>query len=131
MKKNILMPFLLIAVAGSMNALADMRVDTSSGVLKVMSDISGTVIVKVIGPNDKVIVDRKYQGDSFTWIPSGSDGAYRYDIHIVGTKTPTSEESDDGGENDGTGASDYAGGSIEVVNGGLAVSNTIESGEIQ
>ncbi len=72
------------------------EVDKSNGVLHVSSDKSGTVRVKVIGPNDEVIVDRTYEGNTFSWTPSGADGAYRYDVRIEGA---------------------YAGGTIELVDG--------------
>ncbi len=137
MKRNLLAKYLLIAAVGSVGAFADMIVDKLNGVLTITSSISGTVIAKVVGPNDKVIVERMYEGSSFTWTPSGADGAYRYDVHIVEAKAPNTEENGGEEQSDGLGTSDYAGGSVEVVNGGLATSNTTEAietnklGEIQ
>ena len=116
MKRNLITALLLIA-AGSINAVADITVDKSNGVVTITSDISGIVFAKVVDPNDKVIVDRRYEGNSFTWTPSGPDGAYRYDVHIVEAKTPDLEESGGEEQSDGSGASDYAGGSVEVLDG--------------
>lgn len=96
MKNGILLKLLLIGVVSSVGALAEMTVDKSGGVLTITSDQSGTVTAKVIGPNDEVIVNEKYEGSSFSWTPSGTDGAYRYDVRVEG---------------------DYAGGSVEVRDG--------------
>ncbi len=119
MKRNLLAKYLLIAAVGSVGALADMRVDKSNGVLSITSSISGTVIAKVVGPNDKVIVDRIYEGSSFTWTPSGPDGAYRYDVRVIKQKVLGEEGNNDNGQNNNLGSNDYAGGSVEVVNGEL------------
>ncbi len=121
MKKSLIAKCLLIATVGSVGVIADTIVDKSDGVLRVTSDITGTVIAKVVGPNDEVIVDRRYEGNSFSWTPSGPDGAYRYDVHIVEAKAPNVEESDVEEQSDGSGASDYAGGSIEVIKGGIVI----------
>ena len=96
MKKNILLKFLLVGVVTSVSAFAEMTVDTTGGVLTVTSTNSGKVTVKVIGSNDEMIVNESYDGNSFTWTPSGEDGAYRYDVRVEG---------------------DYAGGSVEVKDG--------------
>jgi len=101
MKKNILFKFLLVGVVSSVGALADMAVDKSGGSLTVTSTLNGKVHAKVIGPNDEVVVDETYVGNSFSWSPSGEDGAYRYDVRVEG---------------------DYAGGSVEVTNGQIATS---------
>jgi len=79
---------------------AEITVEKSGGVLNITSDTSGKVTAKIIGPNDEVIVDETYDGSSFSWTPSGSDGAYRYDVVI--------------GE-------DYAGGSVEVIHGVISI----------
>jgi len=100
MKRNILIKGLLVGAMLSVSALADMTVDKSAGVLTITSTSNGKVIAKVIGPNDEVIVNERYEGNSFTWVPSGGDGAYRYDVRVEG---------------------DYAGGSVEVKNGQLEV----------
>ncbi len=121
MKKNILLRFLLVGVVSSVGALAEMTVDKSGGLLTVTSTMSGTVIAKVIGPNDEVVVDRKYAGNSFTWAPSGVDGAYRYDVRVV----PIAEKTASASTNDIqameketlSAKSDYAGGTVEVANG--------------
>jgi len=90
-------------------ATAEITVDKSQGQLSIISDNSGLVIVKVIGPDDVIVVDERYLGNTFNWAPStGLDGAYRYDVRII-------EESNL--ENDKSGLNEYAGGSIEVVNG--------------
>lgn len=99
MKQNsMLVKLLLIGVLSSASVFANITVDKSNGVLSITSDTSGTVRAKVIGPNDEVVVNETYQGSSFAWVPSGADGAYRYDVRIKG---------------------EYAGGSIEVHNGQL------------
>ncbi len=83
MKRNILVKCLLVGVVASVGALADMTVDKSNGVLAITSDISGTVIAKIIGPDDKIVVNEKYEGNSFSWTPSGMDGAYRYEVRVL------------------------------------------------
>ena len=69
MKKSLITTYLLVAAVGSVGAVADMTVDKSNGGLTVTSSISGTVVAKVIGPNDEVVVDKKYEGNSFSWTP--------------------------------------------------------------
>ena len=111
MKSKLAAALLIIATAGTINTFANITIDKSNGVLTITSDISGIVFVKIIDPNDKLIIDKRYEGNSFSWIPSsGPDGAYRYDVHIV-------EVNQEG--NDKRTKSDYAGGSVEVVNGEL------------
>jgi len=123
MKQNILLKCLLAGVVGSVGALADMTVDKSNGVLTVTSDISGTVIAKVIGPNDEVIVNEKREGNSFTWIPSGADGAYRYDVRVIPAtqKIASTNETQTMTEEPSSAKSDYAGGSVEVKNGQITI----------
>lgn len=109
MKQSILVKCLLAGVIGSAGALAEMTVEMSNGVLTITSDKSGTLTAKVIGPNDEVIVNEKYEGSSsFTWVASGEDGAYRYDVRVDG---------------------DYAGGSIEIVNNSIV--ENIEKTEVE
>lgn len=96
MRRNLLMKCLLAGAVVSVGALADMTVDKSNGILTIISSSSGTVIAKVIGPNDEIIVDEIFKGTTFSWTPSGEDGAYRYDVRV---------------------GNDYAGGSIELENG--------------
>ena len=96
MKKKNLFKFLLMGVVSSVGALADMSVDKSGGSLTVTSTLNGKVHAKVIGPNDEVVVDETYEGNSFSWSPSGEDGAYRYTVRVEG---------------------DYSGGLLEVQNG--------------
>jgi len=119
MKQNILLKCLLAGVIGSVGALADMTVDKSNGVLTVTSTMSGTVIAKVIGPNDEVVVDTKTQGNSFTWSPSGEDGAYRYDVRVVPAVKKTASEN--AIQADSSAKSDYAGGSVEVRDGQMVL----------
>ena len=93
------------------HAYSEITVDQSNGVLNITSDIDGTVSAKIIGPDDKVVVDDSYSGSSFSWAPSsGPDGAYRYDIRI----NKVSEKEEDS-------AGDYAGGSVEVKNGQITM----------
>ena len=112
MKRDTLLKYVLIGAVSSVGALADMVVDKTNGVLTVTSSISGTVIAKVIGPNNEVVVNEKYEGNSFTWTPSGEDGAYRYDVNVL-TVSEDSEQSEENTQ------SDYAGGSVEVKDGDM------------
>lgn len=109
---------LLGALAGlATNALAEMTVDQSNGVLTISSDSSGTVIAKVVGPDDEMIVDESYSGSSFSWAPSsGSDGAYRYDVRVLLEQNDSASKSVEDDPNV-TQKSDYAGGSVEVKDG--------------
>ncbi len=119
MKRKILIKCLFAGIVSSVGTLADITVDTSNGMLAITSDISGTVIAKVIGPNDEVVVNEKYAGSSFTWVPSGVDGAYKYDVRVIpktqestaDTVTDTSTKKDTQVKND------YIGGSVELKNG--------------
>jgi len=123
MKSNKLITCLLVGVVSSVGALADMRVEKSTGALVVTSTINGTVIAKVVGPDDQVLVDTKYEGNSFTWTPSGVDGAYRYDVRVIPVihkKERSSNEIQEMQRNSSL-KSDYAGGSVEVVDGQIAV----------
>jgi len=99
MKRNILIKGLLVGAMFSVSALADMTVDKSAGILTITSSTNGKVTAKVIGPNDKVIVNERYEGNSFTWTPSGEDGTYRYNVRVEG---------------------DYAGGTVEVRDGQIS-----------
>jgi frataxin-like iron-binding protein CyaY len=120
MKYTMLLKGLLIGVVVSVGALADMTVDKSNGVLTITSDISGMVIAKVIGPNNEVIINEKYEGNSFSWTASGVDGAYRYDVRVVhSAQKSTSNSMQAMGKKVSTAKSDYAGGSVEIINGQL------------
>lgn len=46
------------------NAIAVITVNKSNGVLKITPDINGTVIAKVVGPDDEVMADESYSGSS-------------------------------------------------------------------
>ncbi len=136
MKNSLIAKYLLIAAVGSVGAVADMTVDKSNGVVTITSSISGTVIAKVIGPDDKVIVDRKYEGNSFSWTPSGADGAYRYDVRVtphteeVAALTIStlsmleSSEIKSMAEKTSSTKSDYAGGSVEVKDGQIVLNHS-------
>lgn len=113
MKKNISINYLLMGVMASVGAFADMTVVKSAGEITVTSSISGTVIAKIIGPNDEVVVNEKYEGNSFSWTVAGVDGAYRYDVRVVPSQVDNEDESEV--------KSDYAGGSIEVKDGQMPV----------
>ncbi len=117
MKQNILVKCLLAGVVGSVCTSADMTVDKSNGVLTITSDISGTLTAKVIGPNDKVVVNEKYQGNSFSWVPSGTDGAYRYDVRVGSAQTNGKRDVSSQSRNEIKVDRNYAGGSIEVKDG--------------
>lgn len=108
----------------STNAFTEINVDKSGGVLTVTSDINGTVIAKVVGPDDEVMVDETYSGSSFSWTPSGSDGAYRYDVRVI----PDARNYNDTRAvelekvfSEINSESEYAGGSLEVKNGQIAM----------
>lgn len=118
MKNNLLIKCLLVGVVTSVGALADITVEKSAEILTITSTIEGTVVAKIVGPDDKVIVDKKYEGNTFSWNPSGADGAYRYDVRVIpnlvdATESPSEETTDI--------KSDYAGGSVEVVDGLIRV----------
>jgi len=101
-------------------ATAEITVDKSQGQLKITSDLNGLLIVKVIGPDDVIIVNDRYQGNSFHWSPtSGPDGAYRYDVRIIEASTDDEKEA----------YSEYAGGSIEVIDGVIPVIEDESQGE--
>ena len=119
--KNKLLKSLLIGVVSSVGALADMTVDKSNGMLTVTSTISGTVIAKVIGPDDKVVLNSKEEGNSFAWTPSGMDGAYRYDVRVIPVAQKSESASGDAQATNKelSAKSDYAGGSVEVLDGHL------------
>jgi len=106
----------LLASIGS-PVLADITVDKSNGILTISSDIEGIVTAKVIGPDDKIVVDERYSGNSFSWAPSsGPDGAYRYDVRVFDRVDKLKRVVSSAPSNN----SDYAGGSVEVVNGQIA-----------
>ena len=132
MEKNLFIKCLLIGVVSSAGALADMDVDKSTGVLVVTSTITGTVIAKVVGPDDKIVVNEKYEGNSFFWSPSGMDGAYRYDVRVVPktTKVSTTDTVEKSIEAASSVNSDYAGGSVEIIDGEIRQAVQVEESEI-
>ena len=102
MKNNILIKGLLVGALLSVGAFAEMTVEKSNGMLTIMSSTSGTVTAMVVGPNDEIIVNETFDGTTFSWTPTGEDGAYRYDVRVNG---------------------DYAGGSVEIKNNQIIVTN--------
>jgi len=106
-QNNILAKLLLAGVLSSAFVCAEMTVNQSNDILMVTSDIHGIVIAKIIDPNEKVIVDKRYNGSSFSWIPSGPEGTYRYDVRVI----PTS------GNGEHIRLGDYAAGMISIVGG--------------
>lgn len=118
LKKNL---FVMSLVCLSTNAVADLTVNKSSGVLRITSDISGTVEAKVISPDNEVVVDESYSGFSFNWAPSNDlDGAYRYEVRVYQEGQNFSSVSGELPEKRlsvSTDESDYAGGSVEIKNG--------------
>lgn len=104
-----------VAMINSTAAFGVMTVSTTDGILNVQCDRSGTVIVKVVAPNDGVIVDERYEGHQFTWSPSGMDGAYRYDVRVVIPPVEAQENAALGEKKEAV--SEYAGGSVEVRGG--------------
>ena len=125
MKKNFLLKCLLAGGLSSVGAFAEMSVVKSNSELTITSTLSGTVIAKVVGPNDEVLVNEKYEGSSFSWTPYGIDGAYRYEVRVVAQK----EIDTDATENETNQRSsmanevDYAGGSVELRNGQIVTEN--------
>jgi len=124
MKKDFLLKALLAIVTTSVGAFAEMTVDKSNGVLTVTSDISGTVIAKVIGPNNEVVVNEKYEGNSFSWTASGVDGIYRYEIRVISTQNKIKDIDELSRMNDIQlmekkliGKQEYTRGSIKIYNG--------------
>ena len=118
--------FCVISISLTGVAIAELTVDKSQGQLNISSDINGTVIAKVIDPDDVMVVDERYFGNSFSWSPSsGPDGAYRYDVRVIPTSnadTTKNQEQQSESTN-----SDYAGGSVEVING--QIGNSEESAQ--
>ncbi len=129
--ENRIKSLLLVVAVASLGApaLADMTVDKTNGMLTITSDIDGTINAKIIGPDDSVAVNDRFIGNSFSWAPSsGPDGAYRYDVRFSPNPTNTNSSarlilfntSSTSTEQDvsaPTIKSDYAGGSVEVING--------------
>ena len=116
MKSNRLMTWLLVGVVSSVGALADMQVAKSTEALVVTSSVSGTVIAKVMSPDDRLIVNEKYEGSSFTWSPpAGANGAYRYDVRVI--KTSLNTQVQNAQVNSSATTEEYAGGSVEIKNG--------------
>jgi len=98
MKQKVIGKLLVAGAVTTVFAFAEISMSKANGVVTITADKSGKITAKVIGPDDKVIINETYEGNSFSWTPSGNDGAYRYDV-VIG--------------------SEYAGGSVEVVNGTL------------
>lgn len=110
-QNNILAKLLVAGVLSSACAYAEMTVNQSNNILMVTSNIHGIVIAKIIGPNEKKIVDKRYNGSSFSWTPSGPDGTYRYDVRVI----PTS------GNSEHSSLGDYTAGMISVVDGQIYI----------
>jgi len=64
----------LLAAVLSSSAFAAMDVEVTENQLSVTCDTSGTVLAKVVAPDDTVVADRQFEGYRFTWHPSGADG---------------------------------------------------------
>ena len=101
MKRSVIGKLLLMGAVTSIFAMAEITVDKSNGMVTFTSDSAEKGTVKIVGPNDEVIVNGTFEG-TFSWTPGGEDGAYRYDVRA---------------------GNDYAGGSIEVRDGKLATQN--------
>ena len=123
----------------STSAFATMTVNTTGGLLSVECDQSGTVVAKVVAPDDTIIVNERYEGNQFTWSPAemggayryAMDGAYRYDVRIV--IPPTEDEKSENEEaefEENEAISEYAGGSLEVRNGEI-INPPLHTGEEQ
>jgi len=113
MAKSFLLPKLFLTGLLSMGVYGQMSVDKSESSLTFKSNINGIVVAKIIGPNGKMLVNKRYKGSSFSWIPSGPDGAYRYDVRVVPTEYSRDEKN--------KGESDYAGGMFEIHNGQIYI----------
>jgi hypothetical protein len=83
---------------------ADITVNISGSVLTASSESGREGTITIVAPDNSVVTNTPFQG-YFNWVPSGPDGAYRYDIRI-------------GGE--------FVNGSIEVVHG--SIYNNISKG---
>ena len=113
----------IICLLTTTTAFATLKVAITDGVLYISSSITEgnqKVIAKIVAPNDQLIVDKTYEGSSFTWTPSaGANGAYRYDVRVI--TTPENESSEVETKklqnNKFNSSEEYAGGSIVVVNG--------------
>ncbi len=113
MTKSFLLPKLFLTGLLSVSIYGQISVDKSESSLTVKSDINGIVVAKIIGPNEKVIVNKRYKGSSFSWIPTGPDGAYRYDVRVIPTEYSRDEKN--------KGESDYAGGMFQIHNGQIYI----------
>ena len=124
MKKNFVLKCLLASVLPSVGAFAEMDVVKSSSSLTIASTLSGTVLAKVVGPNDEVLVNEKYEGSSFSWTPSVVDGVYRYEVRVIpqieSTDVSKNQEIDLAVQTKQQ-KSDVAIGSVEVRDGKLKV----------
>lgn len=117
--------YMALLISPSSAVIADVSVDKSNGMLTITSDFDGTINAKIIGPDDSVVVNDSLIGNSFSWTPSsGPDGAYRYDVRFSPSPINTNSSARLNLFNTGsvstqqnTGQSDYAGGSVEVING--------------
>ena len=119
---SILAKVLLAGTLSSVMAFAEITVDKSNGVLSIVSESGNTMRVKIIAPDDSVIVDKEVPG-AYTWTPTGKDGAYRYDAHDVSAAKISAEDMENiesmkaAITKISSEANDYAGGGIEIVNG--------------
>lgn len=110
-----------VLLCGSM-VWAKMDVKISESLLSVSCDHAGTVVAKVVAPDDTVVVNERYEGDTFVWTPSGMDGAYRYDVRVA---TPSAEGKKAGVWHSTDTVSDYAGGTVEVKNSNIKIASDV------
>lgn len=130
--------FIGLLASLSSHVMADVTVDKSNGLLTITSDIDGKIRAIIVGPDDSVVVNERFSGNSFSWAPSsGPDGAYRYDVRFTADSTNNSSSarlnlfntSSTSNAQDGTAPvtqSDYAGGSVEVINGQIVSTKVVK-----
>lgn len=125
MKKNTRVKIVLFSallISSISTAMSESTVYKSNEQLTVSFDVVGTVIAKIIGPDDVSVVNERFSGNSFNWyLNSEPDGTYRYEVRII-EQSPTNDE---GNSNKlsftGTNKINYAGGMIEVKNGSIII----------
>ncbi len=101
---------LLVGFVSSVYSSADISVDKSNGLLTISSDKDGIVIAKIFGPDNNIVVSKRYNGSSFSWVPNGPDGTYSYEMRVVPAQKSANKETS-------MGKGEHTAGMLEVVHG--------------
>jgi len=124
MKVNLISKLLLSAIIGSGIAYAEMSVNITKGGLSVTSTLYGKVIAKVVDPNGNVLVNTTYEGSSFNWQAGGENGAYSYEVRVIGAQ----EETNTKNKSDSEESVDFTGGIVEIADGSIVIVSDEEKG---